>query len=98
MSSPSDLMGSGNSGIGLSTDYFEGSPNLSAQNFGNVKPISSPEVNPAYKGNYGRKAALMGNWRNPIQGQGTFFTQDEAEPFHLQSDKGANFAQPGEGE
>lgn len=81
MSNPSDLMRSGNDGIGLSTDYGTGQYNgNSSLAQSNVRPISSPEVNPMYKGNYGRKAALMGNWRNTVQGQGTFF-QDDPTPF-----------------
>jgi hypothetical protein len=77
VSSPSDLFGSGNSGLSLSTDYGTGQFNGNLSSSQNVRPISSPEVNPMYKGNYGRKAALMGNWRNPISGQGTFFPQDD---------------------
>lgn len=89
--SPSDLMSSGNTGISLSTDYGTGNANNSlAQS--NVSPVSSPEVMPAYKGNLGRKAAMFGNFRNPVQGQGTFFPQDDT-PFEgPRSDPGSNFA------
>lgn len=92
MSSPSDLMGSGNSGLSLSTDYGIGNDNNSlAQS--NVRPVTSPRVYPGYKGNLGRKAALMGNWENPIGGQGTFFTQDDdTTPELPHSDPGSNFA------
>ena len=94
MSSPYDLLGGGNStsGFSLSTDYVNG--NMSAEQLSNVKPVQSPRVYPAYKGNIGRKNAMMGNWENPVQGQGTFFPQDDTsfhyEPFD--SDKGAAFA------
>lgn len=94
MSSPSDLFGSGSSsGFPLSTDYGteQFNSNLSASQ--NVRPISSPDVLPAYKGNYGRKAALMGNWRNPVQGTGGTFFGDEASPPDIpQSDPGSGFA------
>ena len=89
--SPSDLMSSGNTGISLSTDYGIGhDANSLAQ--ANVAPVLSPDVMPAYKGNLGRKAAMFGNFRNPVQGQGTFFPQDDT-PFEgPRSDPGSNFA------
>jgi len=88
--SPSDLMSSGNTGIPLSTDYGIGHDvNSLAQ--ANVAPISSPDVMPAYKGNLGRKAAMFGNFRNPVQGQGTFFPQDDT-PFEgPHSDPGSDW-------
>jgi hypothetical protein len=86
-------MGSGNSGLSLSTDYGTGQYHGSLSYEQNVRPPSAPEVNPAYKGNLGRKAALMGNWRNPVGGQGTFFTQDDDNQFEPpRSDPGSNFA------
>ena len=94
MSSPYDLLGSSNSSSSfkLSTDYTGGSSLSAAQQIANVTPVESPEVNPAYKGNYGRKAAMFGNFRNPVQAQGTFFPSDE-EPFEIpHSDPGSDYA------
>ena len=91
MASPSDLLGSGNSGISLSTDYGTGNSNNSLSQ-SNVSPVSSPEVNPMYKGNLGRKAAMFGNFRNPVPAQGTFFPSDDT-PFEgPRSDPGSGFA------
>lgn len=84
--------GSSNPGLNLSTDYGTHGTN-SYEQFSNVNPPSSPKVYPQYKGNLGRKAALFGNFENPIPAQGTFLPSDENTPFEPpKSDKGSGFA------
>jgi hypothetical protein len=76
----------------MTLDYLGDSAQGAAQ-LSNVAFRPAPQINPAYKGNFGRKAAMMGNWRNPVQGQGTFFTQDDESPTEIpQSDTGSEFA------
>jgi hypothetical protein len=77
---------------GTQVDY--GTDSRSAhRSISNVQMTPAPEVNPAYKGNLGRKNALMGNWRNPIAGQGTFFTQTDDTPVEIpKSDPGSEYA------
>jgi hypothetical protein len=80
------------SGLGLQVDYGTDS-GVAKSSLSNVQMAAPIEVNPAYKGNLGRKNALMGNWRNPIGGQGTFFTQDDGAPVELpHSDQGSDYA------
>lgn len=76
----------------MSLDYL-GDSIQGARDLSNVAMNPAPTVNPAYKGNLGRKAAMMGNWRNPVGGQGTFFPQDDAPPAEIpKSDPGPSFA------
>ena len=70
--------GGGNSGLFQSSDY--GTDSQGHRVLSNVQQNpGQPDVMPAYAGNLGRKAAMFGNFRNPVQGQGTFFPMD-AEP------------------
>ena len=83
-SSMSDLMGGRRSqGTFDSSGDSYGTPQNGHQILSNVQQNpGEPDVMPAYSGNLGRKAAMFGNFRNPIAGQGTFFPQD-AEPKEL---------------
>ncbi len=72
--------GGGNSGLFQSSDY--GTDSKGHRALSNVQQNPGSDVLPMYSGNLGRKAALFGNFRNPVQGQGTFFPMD-AEPKEL---------------
>ena len=83
-SSMSDLMGGRRSqGTFDSSGDSYGTPQNGHQTLSNVQQNpGEPDVMPAYSGNLGRKAAMFGNFRNPIAGQGTFFPAD-SEPKEL---------------
>jgi hypothetical protein len=83
-SSMSELMGGRRSqGTFDSSGDSYGTPQNGHQTLSNVQQNpGEPDLMPAYSGNLGRKAAMFGNFRNPIAGQGTFFPAD-AEPKEL---------------
>ena len=98
MSSPADLLETAEGPSDLSTSY--GMSSMSAKQFSNVRTRhmgevtqGNPEVNPQYKGNLGRKAAMFGNFRNATPGVGGTFYPSEDEPFQTpHSDPGSPFA------
>ena len=93
-SSMSELMGGRRSqGTFDSSGDSYGTPQNGHQTLSNVQQNpGEPDVVPYYSGNRGRKAALFGNFKNPIQGQGTFFPQD-AEPTEMPRDKASDSMQ-----
>jgi hypothetical protein len=92
-SSMSELMGTRSQGTFDSSGDSYGTPQSGHRELSNVQQNpGEPNLMPAYKGNLGQRAAMFGNFRNALPGQGTFFPQD-AEPMEMPRDKASDSMQ-----
>ena len=93
MPSPSDLMGSENAGLSLSTDYGT-SNGVNSLSQANVRPPSSPDVLPFMAGTKGRQNRAWA-FRQQVGFMGSIMNQD-SEPAQIpRSDPGVGRQQDG---